>query len=73
MATMAPNRRSTFGIKCVRCTDQLIATERSEFRHGTQIRHLWYCANYEISFDSVESIPVRAMTTDDIFPSTLVA
>ncbi len=73
MATMVPNRRSTFGINCVRCKDELIAPERSEYRHGTQIRHLWCCSNCETSFESLESIPVEAMTTDDIFPSTLVA
>jgi hypothetical protein len=71
MATMVPNRRSTFGISCVRCKDELIAPEKSEYRHGTHIRHLWYCSNCETSFESLESIPVEAMTTDDIFPSTL--
>ena len=81
MATMVPNRRSTFGIdrrstfgiNCVRCKDELIAPEKSEYRHGTHIRHQWHCSNCETSFESLESIPVEAMTTDDIFPSTLVA
>jgi hypothetical protein len=68
MVTMVSVRRSTFGINCVRCKDELIAPERSEYRHGTQIRHLWYCSNCETSFESLESIPVEAMTTDDIFP-----
>jgi hypothetical protein len=53
--------------------DELIAPEKSEYRHGTHIRHLWYCSNCETSFESLESIPVEAMTTDDIFPSTVVA
>jgi hypothetical protein len=73
MATMVSNRRFTFGINCVRCKDGLIAPEKSEYRHGTHIRHLWYCSNCETSFQSLESIPVEAMTTDDIFPSTVVA
>jgi hypothetical protein len=73
MATMVSNRRSTFGINCVRCKDELIAPERSEYRHGTHIRHLWYCSNCETSFESLESIPVEAMTADDIFPSTVFA
>jgi hypothetical protein len=73
MATMVSNRRSTFGVNCVRCKDELIAPERSEYRHGTHIRHLWYCSNCETSFESLESIPVEAMTTDDIFPSTVFA
>jgi hypothetical protein len=71
MATMVPNRRSTFGLNCVRCKDELIAPEKSEYRHGTHIRHLWCCSNCETSFESLESTPVEATTTDDIFPSKL--
>ena len=73
MATMVSNRRSTFGINCVRCKDELIAPERSEYRQGTDIRHLWHCSNCETSFESLETIPVEAVTTDDVFPSALVA
>jgi hypothetical protein len=73
MPTMVPDRRSSFGIKCVECKVELIAPEKSEYRHGTHIRHLWYCSNCETSFESLESIPVEAMTTDDIFPSIVVA
>jgi hypothetical protein len=73
MATMVPNRRTSFGINCIRCEDELIAPEKSEYRHGTHIRHLWHCSNCATSFESLESIPVEAMTTDDIFPSELVA
>jgi hypothetical protein len=36
MATMVSIRRSTFGIECVRCKDELIAPERSEYRHGSK-------------------------------------
>jgi hypothetical protein len=73
MATMVSNRRSTFGSHCVRCKDELIAPEKSEYCDGTHIRHLWYCSNCETSFESLESIPVEAMTADDIFPSRVVA
>ena len=54
MATMVSIRRSTFGINCVRCKDELIAPERSEYRHGMHIRHLWNCSNCETSFESLE-------------------
>jgi hypothetical protein len=66
MATVTPNHRSSFGIN-------LIAPEKSEYRHGTHIRHQWYCASCKNSFDSLESIPVEAMTTDDIFPASVAA
>ena len=73
MATMIPYRRSTFGINCVRCSEQLIAPDRSEYRAGTHIRHLWHCPKCSAHFESIEQIPVEAMTTDDILPSLLVA
>jgi hypothetical protein len=31
------------------------------------------CPNCSARFESIEKIPVEAMTTDDIFPSLLVA
>jgi hypothetical protein len=73
MATMVPCRRSTFGINCVRCGEELIAPHRSECRLGTYIRHLWHCPKCSAHFESIEQIPVEAMTTDDILPSLLVA
>ena len=73
MATTLSNRRSTFGINCVRCNDELIAPEKSEYRAGTHIRHLWHCSNCSARFESIEQVPVEAMTADDIFPALLVA
>ena len=73
VATMISNRRSTLRINCVRCKDELMTPEKSEYCDGKYIRHLWYCSNCETSFESLESIPVEAMTADDIFPSRVVA
>jgi hypothetical protein len=73
MSTMLPNRRSTFGISCVRCNEELITPDKSEYRAGTHIRHLWHCPNCSARFQSIEQIPVETMTTDDIFPALLVA
>ena len=67
MSTMVSNRRSTFGISCVRCDEELIAPDRSEYRAGTHIRHLWHCPKCSARFESIEQIPVEAMTADDIF------
>ena len=50
-------------VRC--CKDELIAPERSEYRDGTQIRHLWYCSNCETSFGCSGFIPVEAVTADD--------
>ena len=73
MATMISNRRSTFGISCVRCGEELIAPDKSEYRAGTHIRHLWLCPKCATRFESIQQIPVEAMTTDDIFLSRVVA
>ena len=73
MAMMVSNRRSTFGINCVRCNDELIAPEKSEYRAGTHIRHLWHCSNCSARFELIEQVPVEAMTADDIFQALLVA
>ena len=72
MSTMVPNRRSTSGISCVRCNEELIAPDKSEYRDGMHIHHLWHCPKCSAHFESIEQIPVEAMTTDDIFPALLV-
>jgi hypothetical protein len=73
MATIVSNRRSSFGISCVRCNEELIAPDQSEYCAGTHIRHLWHCPSCSARFESIEQIPVEVMTTDDIFPSLRVA
>jgi hypothetical protein len=75
MSRMVSNRRSTFGLNCVRCGDELVAPERSEYWNKRHIHHLWRCPKCDCCFativetDSTEDI----MTGDDIFPSLLVA
>jgi transcriptional regulator NrdR family protein len=61
MATMLSNRRSTFAITCVQCHEELIAPDKSEYRAGTHIRHLWHCSNCSARFESIEQIPVEAI------------
>jgi hypothetical protein len=73
VATLVSKRPSTFRINCVQCKAELIVPEKSESCDGKHIRHLRLCQKCETSFESLESIPVEAMTTDDIFPSTIVA
>jgi hypothetical protein len=73
MSGLSPQCRSTSGISCVRCNEELIAPDKSEYRAGTHIRHLWHYSSCSARFESIEQIPVEAMTTDDIFPSLLVA
>ena len=73
MATMVSERRPTFGTNCVRCGNELIAPEKSEYRHGSHIRHLWLCPRCSTGFESIESIPIDVMTSDDSYLGTLLA
>ncbi len=53
MATIVSNRRSSFGISCVRCNEELIAPDQSEYCAGTHIRHLWHCPSCSARFESI--------------------
>ena len=70
---MFSNRHSTFGISCVRCHEELIAPDKSEYRAGTHIRHLWHCSSCSARFESIEQIPVGAIDVNDIFLSAYAA
>ena len=53
MRMLPSKRRSSFGTNCVRCDNELIAPERSEYRDGGQIRHLWCCSRCDYSFEVI--------------------
>jgi hypothetical protein len=67
--------RSTFGMTCVQCDNELIAPEWSEYRSKHQNRHLWRCWKCDCCFETIvntESMEDNARR-DDVFPSRLVA
>jgi hypothetical protein len=65
---------SMFGLSCVRCGNQLIAPEKSEYLDDRLIRHLWHCPKCSARFESFPRFPANAksvkdvMTRMDIFP-----
>ena len=73
------NRRSSFGMKCVQCGNELIAPERSEYWSDKRACHIWYCRKCSCCFElsglvSSETKSMKNMTArDDIFPAPLVA
>ena len=69
MATMPSARRSSFGMRCVHCDNELIAPEWTEHRNERHIRHLWHCWKCDCCFETV--VNTKKMTTDEI--SRLVA
>jgi hypothetical protein len=84
MLTIASKRRSSFGIECVQCDNELIAPERSEYFKGSDIRHIWRCGRCDCCFEvispadteSIDDIMARIaaiVTWEDNSPSRLVA
>jgi hypothetical protein len=73
------NRQSSFGMKCLKCSNELIAPEWSEYRNERQVRHSWHCWDCDFCFESVVSFPAVTMSMRNIkrranmFPSLLVA
>ena len=43
MGMRVSHRRRSFGMKCVQCGDELIAPEKSDYRHEGDICHVWHC------------------------------
>ena len=42
--TKGTHRSSSFGMKCVQCSNELIAPEGSEHWNDRHVRHLWHCS-----------------------------
>ena len=75
MSTVVSNRRSSFGMRCLHCDNELIAPEWTEHRNERYIRHLWRCWKCDCSFETIVDTKVFGdpVTGDDAFPSRLVA
>ena len=52
MATMVPKRRSSFGMHCAQCGNELIAPEWSEYRDEWQVHHVWRCWKCDCCFET---------------------
>jgi hypothetical protein len=59
MPTIVPKRRSSFGTDCIRCGNELIAPERSEYWDERRVLHLWRCAKCDHSFEVIWSADTR--------------
>jgi len=60
------NRRSSFGMKCIQCDNELIAPEWSEYRDERQVRHRWRCWECDFCFESVVSFPADTKSIEEI-------
>jgi hypothetical protein len=65
MAAAKSKFRSNFGASCVRCSDYLVAPERSEYRYTRHIVHAWVCSKcgyrFEIIVPTGETPPSEIM------------
>jgi len=79
MSMMVPNCRSSFGMSCVQCDNELIAPEWTEYRNKRQVHHVWHCWRCDCRFESLVSFPTDTKSVKDIrargdiFPLPLVA
>jgi hypothetical protein len=81
---MASKRRSSFGMDCLQCGNELIAPESSGYGDERRVLHHWRCAKCDYGFDlispthtkSIRDVMTRiedVVTRSDVSPSTLVA
>ena len=54
---IVPNRRSSFGMSCAHCDNELIAPEWSEYRNERQVRHVWHYSECSACFGSLVVFP----------------
>ena len=79
MRMKVSNRRSSFGMKCVQCSNELIAPERSEYWSDKRACHIWYCRKCSCCFElsrlvsRQDQVNENMTTGGDIFPFLLVA
>jgi hypothetical protein len=66
MPTTESKRRSSFGINCVQCGNELVAPERSEYRDERHVLHLWRRSrcdrSFEVIWSAVGTMPRRLPT-----------
>ena len=63
---------SPYGIACVRCNDQLIAPNWSEFVSEFHVRHFWSCESCGRQFETLDdvrgSVSTKARQTNPSLP-----
>src|SRR5271169_4596417 len=57
---------SMFGASCVRCSNQLIAPEKSEYLDDRLIRHIWHCPKCHARFEAFPRFPADAKFIKDV-------
>jgi hypothetical protein len=61
MRTVVSKRRSSFGIDCIQCANDLIAPDRSKYRDERQVVHLWHCPKCDFCFEVITPADTRSI------------
>ena len=65
---MVSSRRSSFGMNCAQCENELIAPEWTEYRNERQIHHVWRCWRCDYSFETFANFGSEVIKTSDDDP-----
>jgi hypothetical protein len=61
MPTIESRHRSSFGMGCVQCDNELIAPESSQYRDERHILHLWHCPKCDSSFEVISPADTKSI------------
>jgi hypothetical protein len=74
MVVTSTNNYSPYGIGCIRCSETLIAPERSKYVTAWHVRHAWSCESCGLQFETSDHLwctaPSKASRT--VRPFTLL-
>ena len=66
MRARASTRRSSFGMKCVQCSNELVAPERSEHWSDRRACHIWYCRKCSCCFEFSRLVSCRHQVDEKV-------
>jgi hypothetical protein len=61
MQTVASKGRSSFGMDCIQCANDLIAPDRCEYRDERQIVYHWHCPKCDCSFEVISPADIKSI------------
>jgi hypothetical protein len=59
-------------MRCLECSDELVAPEWSEYRNERQVRHLWHCWECDFRFESLVSFPAVTKSMREIKAGNII-
>jgi hypothetical protein len=60
MVVTSTDNYAPFGIVCIRCSEMLIAPERSQYVTSCHVRHAWFCEGCGVEFETSDHLQCDA-------------